>query len=281
MIQLSGSPFQQSDMWPSNGIESMIIRWMKEDPVVYSYSSIDELSFELELRKNILLSAVSMKRSSVQFAVFAKSRCNPRYWNLTDSGGFRLKEGVKPSEAIKDIYVNSSEYAFECAGAMVIIYYHAVLNVIGETSFNQLFPDIYIYSWHSDPDLGIHSTYIPNFLPGDVVYFENPDFDPTTPQWRGENAVVLGDGMFFGHGLGKRTAEQIITALNKRRNTGSNQSAYLSNLVTRPSFDDLMKFSMQSRESFVRKQPYIIIKHNETSISFNRYLSFLYAAYNQ
>ena len=41
--------------------------------------------------------------------------------------------------------------------AKVIIYYHAVLNSIGEYLFNQLFQNLYLYSWHSDPDLGIQS----------------------------------------------------------------------------------------------------------------------------
>ena len=72
-----------------------------------------------------------MNRSNVQFAVFATSRGNPHYWNMTSVGGFRLWPGVKPSDAIQDIYTNSSWYAFECATAMIVIYYHAVLNLIG------------------------------------------------------------------------------------------------------------------------------------------------------
>ncbi|WP_308218774.1 hypothetical protein [Bacillus cereus group sp. BfR-BA-01347] len=65
---------------------------------------------------------------------------------------------------------------------------------------------MYLYSWHFDPDLGLKTIYINHFLPGDVVYFNNPDFHPQTPWWIGENAVVLGDGTYFGHGLGIKTA---------------------------------------------------------------------------
>jgi protein-glutamine gamma-glutamyltransferase len=88
----------------------MIIQRMNEDPTVYSYRSIDGLSFELKLRKNIILSARALNQSNVRFAVFAKSRCNPQYWYLTSTGGFQLRQGVKPSEAIQDIYMNSSQY---------------------------------------------------------------------------------------------------------------------------------------------------------------------------
>ncbi len=275
MIQLSGKPFQQSDMWPSGSIESIIIQQMNEDTVVYSYQSIDELSFELKLRKNIILSARAMNQSNVRFAVFAKSSCNPQYWHLTSTGGFLLLDGVKPSDAIQDIYMNSSQYAFECATAMVIIYYHAVLNLIGESLFNQLFQNIYLYSWHADPDLGLTSNYTDRFLPGDVVYFKNPDFDPQTPQWRGENAVILGDGTYFGHGVGIKTAEQIIHALNRRRKPGTKQSAYLTNVVTRPSFKHLAKLSMSQGVYSNHKYQHIVVQHSESSISFDQYVFYL------
>ena len=119
------------------------------------------------------------------------------------------------------------------------------------------------------------------FLPGDVVYFNNPDFNPETPWWRGENAVVLEDGTYFGHGLGIGTAEQIIQALNKTRKPGSNQSAYLTNLVTRPSFKHLAKFSMLPRGYSTHKIPHVVIHHNESSISYDRYLFYLNKVYNQ
>lgn len=96
-----------------------------------------------------------MNDSNVHFARFKSSRCNPQYWHLSSVGGFLLKRGVKPSDAIQDIYLNSSLYAFECATGMVIIFYYAVLNLIGESLFNQLFQRIYLYSWHADSDLGI------------------------------------------------------------------------------------------------------------------------------
>ena len=275
MIQLSGMPFQQSGMWPSGSIEKMIHQRMIEDTAVYSHQSIGELSFEITLRKNIILSARAMNQSNVQFEVFANSRCNPQYWDLTRIGGFLLHHGVKPSDAIRDIYRNSSQYAFECATAMVIIYYNAILNLIGESLFNQLFQNIYLYSWHADPDLGIKATYRGHFLPGDVVYFENPDFHPQTPYLRGENVVVLEDGTYFGHGLGIKTAEQIIHALNLARRPGANQAAYLTNIVARPSFKHLAKLSMSQPAYSIHKYQHLVAQHNESSIPFDRYVSYL------
>ena len=152
MIEISGSSYQSNDRWPTGSIESTIIRRMNENPTVYTYQSMEELSFELSLRKNIIESAKAMNQSKVKFSLFKNSYSNPKYWELTSVGGFLLRDGVKPSEAIQDIYLNSSLYGFECATAMIIIYYHAVLNVIGESLFNQLFPAIYLYSWHADSE---------------------------------------------------------------------------------------------------------------------------------
>ena len=61
-----------------------------------------------------------------------------------------------------------------------------------------------------------------DFLPGDVVYFKNPDFNPYTPEWKGLNAVVLDDGTYFAHGIGIGTAEQFIHILNQMRKPWSN-----------------------------------------------------------
>ena len=272
MIRISGLPFQQSDMWPSGSIENYIIQQMIADTITYNYQSIGELSFELKLRKNIILSAKTMSQSGVSFERLADSRCNPRYWNLTSSGGFMLKYGLKPSDAIQDIFTNGTKYGFECATAMIIIYYHAVLNVLGETLFNQLFQNIYLYSWHADSDLGIYSTYSTHYLPGDIVYFNNPDFNPQTPYWRGENAVVLGDGTYFGHGLGIKTANQMIQALNQTRKQGSNQTAYLTNIVTKPSFKHLAKLSLsQPGEVFYKHHQYLV-HHDESSIPAARFV---------
>ncbi len=281
MIQVAGMPFQQNGMWPSGSIERIIVQRMHEDSAIYSYQSIDELLFELKLRKNIIVSARAMNEGQARFEIFENSRGNSKYWYLTDAGGFQLRDDVRPSDAIQDIFNNSSLYAFECATAKVIIYYHAVLNSIGEYLFNQLFQNLYLYSWHTDPDLGIQSIHTDYFLPGDVVYFNNPDVNPETSWWRGENAVSLGDGTYFGHGLGIGTVEQIIGALNKTRKPGSNRSAYLTNVVVRPSFKHLAKFSMPSRGYSADKISHVVIHHNKSSISCNRYLFYLNQVYNQ
>lgn len=272
MIQISGSSYQENDSWPTGSIESTIIRWMNGNSTVYAYQSMDELSFELTLRKNIIVSAKAMNKSKVRFTLFRNSRCNPAYWQLTSVGGFLLRDGVKPSDAIQDIYLSSSRYGFECATAMMIIYYHAVLNVLGESLFNQLFQDIYLYSWHADAELGVRPYETYDLIPGDVAYFINPDFNPQNPQWKGENAVVLEDGKCFGHGIGIQTGEKIILELNKKRKPGSNQSAYLSTVVTRPSFKQLFNISNGQGDDSIPRYQHPVNHHDKSSIPLYQYL---------
>jgi len=281
MIQVFGMNILPSQLWPAGSTESEIIKEMQEDPNIYYYGSIDELAFELKLRKNIISSAIAMNQSEAKFELFSTSRCNPEYWNLTRTGGFQLRPDVLPSDAIEDIYKNSSLYGFECATAKMIIYYHAVLKSIPKQLFNRLFQNIYLYSWHADSDLGIVSRDIDHYLPGDVVYFNNPDFDPEKHWWRGENAVVLDDGTFFGHGLGIRTAEDIIEHLNSMRKPGSTISAYRTNSITRPSFRYLFQFSLPMRGTLPYKIYFPVIHHNQTSISCGQYLYYLNEYYKQ
>ncbi len=56
-----------------------------------------------------------------------------------------------------------------------------------------------------------------DYLPGDCVYLKNPDHDLATPEWQGENAILLGNNLFYGHGIGITTAQGIIDELNSNR----------------------------------------------------------------
>ena len=75
-----------------------------------------------------------------------------------------------------------------------------------------------------------------DYLPGDCRYFNNPDVDPLTPEWQGQNAIDLSGGMYYGHGIGIKTADKIIEILNHNRIQDSTTSAYLMDMATRPGF---------------------------------------------
>jgi protein-glutamine gamma-glutamyltransferase len=244
MIQIAGNPFQKPDVWEFASVEGDIINRMQEAKIIYSYQNLDELWFELELRKNIINSAKEMRNGKAKFNIFKKARGNPQYWQLNEVGVFQLRLGAKPADAIRDIFVNSSFYTFECATAIVMIYYYALLKIIGDTPFNTIFQHLFLYSWHVAPNYKIHTFYGQHLVPGDVVYFDNPDVDPIKYWWRGQNVIDMGDGTFYGHGFGIRSKEEMIKLLNEKRKPGSKQSAYLSNLITRPSFRELARLRL-------------------------------------
>jgi len=245
MIVISGSTFDVSKIigdYPEKSIERQLLITMSESAENYRYDSLEQLQFELGLRREIVDTAWALYESGLNFAVFYQTKCNPAYWIRTGNGGFRLKNGVKPSDAIRDIFSNGHEYATECATAMLIVYYGALLNVFPEETFNKLFPSIYLMNFHGiDPLLGAVGTpkKVTDLLLGDRGYFKNPDVDPKTPQWQGENVIVLPDGLFYGHGIGIANAEKIIHALNLNRSPGASRSAYLIDAAARPDFKNL------------------------------------------
>jgi protein-glutamine gamma-glutamyltransferase len=156
---------------------------------------------------------------------------------------------VPPSVAVADIYENGHLYAFECAGAIIILLYKAVLDAIGPAAFDRHFQNLFLRDWQYDRDMRLITTYNLNEVyHGDVLYFKNPDHDPRTPEWQGENVVVLDDNLYFGHGIGIGTGQEIIDQLNRARRPFSMVSAYLDNLVLTPDFEAIRLLAYRDDE---------------------------------
>jgi len=245
MILIENKPVEAdtiSNQYPENSIERDIINKISLSNEKYKYDTLNQLKFELRLRKEIVNAAKALNKSSFSFEVFRKSKCNPAYWERTDEGGFILKDGVKPSDAINDIFIHGSKYASECATALVIVYYKALLNIFGEELFNEVFPKIQLMNWsYIDENLKeigiIRKAAEP--LSGDRRYFANPDVNPLTPEWQGENVIDLDNQLYYGHGIGIHNADTIIHALNKYRKKDADESAYLMDSVAYPNFKKL------------------------------------------
>jgi protein-glutamine gamma-glutamyltransferase len=248
VISVSGmSAIDPAIFW---GLERTIFMRKHNSPVVFNYESLPQLRFEMMLRAKTVEAAFDLARSGVVFAVFEKSRCNPWFWNLNEKGGFELRRGIRPSDAIRDIFVSGHMYAFECATAIVIVLYKAVLDSIGEYRFDRYFADLLLYAWYYDKDLRlITKDPAPDSYPGDVLYFENPDVNPLTPEWQGENVVKIDDHLFFGHGIGVTGAHGIIAGLNRHRVPWSTRSAFLTDQVTYPDYKYIHRLSESGIDS--------------------------------
>lgn len=231
---------------PQGTVERTVLNQLASAGEKLDYDSQEQLLFELHVRSQTVAAAIELDRSGMDFAIFRKSRCNPNFWDRTAEGGFRLKSGAKPDEAILDIFQNGRKYATECATAMVIVYYRALLAVWGAESFNRIFPKIELMNWHHlDPllrEIGLMKKY-PFYPPGDRRYFANPDVDPLTPEWQGENVIDLNGKMYYGHGVGIHDADFIIRSLNENRIENADESAYLMDSAGRPNYKNLFRVS--------------------------------------
>ena len=246
MILISGAPFSISEIvrdYSESSVERQLLNQMSKSAEVSRYDTLKQLKFELALRREIVNAAAELNDSGMEFAVFHKSECNPDYWDRASDGGFLLKSGVKPRDAIRDIFTNGQQYATECATAMVIVYYGALTKVFPEETFNILFRSIYLMNWRRlDPLLSEVGTpkSVTDILPGDRCYFRNPEVNPKVPELQGENVIVLPNGLYYGHGVGITNAEQIIRMLNANRIKDATQSAYfIEDSAARPNFERL------------------------------------------
>lgn len=247
MILIGGNPPSMDSLYaqfPARSVERLVIDAMWDSEETYAYSSLEEFLFELRFRKETVNAARELNRSRLSFATFHNSKANPKYWDRTPNGGFRMKSGVKPSQAITDIFVNGRLYATECATAIPIVYYKAALNVFGAEKFDKTFDNLYLMNWQLFDRLmmAIGTPYkVKDILIGDRAYFRNPDVSPQTPELQGENVIVLPDGLYYGHGMGISDASRIIAVLNANRKRNATRSAYLMDSASRPDYKRLFR----------------------------------------
>lgn len=244
MIVIAGNTVQPESIgeFAPGSIEGIILNALASSSSKNAYDSADQLKFELTMRREIIEASKQLYRSGLGFEIFRETRCNPDYWKRTAEGGFLLKDGIRPSQAIMDIYKNSSKYGTECATAMMIVYYKALLTIYGEDLFDRTFPKIELMNWHHIDRLLQEVGYISKrdvYLPGDRRYFANPDVDPLTPEWQGENVIDLSGGKYYGHGIGIHDAEAIVRALNENRSEDADESAHLLDSAGSPNFKRL------------------------------------------
>lgn len=246
MIQIAEAPVELQQIesgYAQNSMEQALLREMTASRNDFTYDSEEELKFELALRTATVDAAKALDHSGMAFAVFRKSRCNADYWDRTDDGGFVLKSDASPSDGIRDIFQNGSKYATECATAILIVFYKAMLAVFSDTLFNKTFHEIELMNWHHvDPlfrSVAI-MTHTGNFLPGDRRYFMNPDVNPIEPEWQGENVIMLDTDSYYGHGIGIQNEAAMIEELNRNRVKDAEESAYLMKRAGRPNYRKLL-----------------------------------------
>lgn len=225
-------------------IQKNIATQMQNSETNYYYKSVDILNFELNMREKIINNSKNLNNSKFSFAIFRKVRVNEDFWIKTKNGGMKSKEDISTYDAIRDILENSSKYATECATAMIIVYYLALTEIYTKDKFDELFSGITLMNWHYIHPLLREVGQINrrnDYFLGDRRYFDNPDVNPQTPYWQGENVIMIDDNLFYGHGIGMKNSEAIIKHLNNNRIKNSEVSAFLMDNCGRPDFEKLYK----------------------------------------
>lgn len=247
MIMVNGRPADTEKLalgYDPRGIERKCLSTMSKSSHTYSFTSTNELDFLLRMRAETVHYSDRLYRSGLNFAVFRNAFCNEKYWSLSRDGGWELKRDASASEATQDIYSRGRKYGTECATAMQIIYYGALDEITDKDSFDRQFRGIRLMNWHDiSPALQETGRMVPvkDYFPGDRRYFANPDVDPRHPEWQGENVIDMGDGTYYGHGVGRLTADKILANLNASRRPGATKKAYLMDKVGLPDFNKLFR----------------------------------------
>ncbi|MBO0996198.1 protein-glutamine gamma-glutamyltransferase [Bacillus sp. SD075] len=175
--------------------------------------------------------AFALDKSDAEFSTLEESECNIQYWRLSKDGTFTLQPGILPHAALVDIFINGRLYAFECGTAIVVTFLKAILDLIGPRNFDYLFSDLFLYDWRPPRNMALLVHKGRDYSPGDCVYFKNPDHDEATPEWQGENAILLGRNLFYGHGIGITSSQGIIDELNSNRKPNATISAFLTDHI--------------------------------------------------
>ncbi len=120
---------------------------------------------------------------------------------------------------------------------MQIVYFITLIEIFPEHVFNSMFPTIILMNLHDIARELRETGYVQQatgFIPSGRLYFGKPDVDPKTPEWQGENVIDLGNGPYYGHGIGIHVADGFKSALNENRRAGAGKTAYLMDSAGRP-----------------------------------------------
>ncbi len=208
-----------------------------------------KLADETKVAKAIVDASYKLSQSSIGFELIKNHRANPDFWDVGAGGVLTPKAGVNPSDAVADILNNSSKYGFECATGLVVVYYEAALDLLGPKDFDRVMKDLRIGPWVMEGDLDTHygtskpnpsgSTYdeLPKdhaVVPGAYYYFKNWDVTPDAKArgWQGENVIYLGEGKYYGHGIGLGEADMFVSKLASEMEAGGKTPSLL-NLTAR------------------------------------------------
>ncbi len=184
-------------------------------------------------RRAVVSSAIALARSAPGFQSVGTQ---------LGAGWAKSRSRKRPAEAVRGIFANALNYSFDCGPPIMLIYYGAVLQAVGERLFNQIFsgPDFFHFpNPHRELHQLFRSKLTMRLIPGYHYYFNNPDY--IDPAFRGENAIYLGrwggQPVFYAHGIDGRygrslaTEEEILRKLRAAQAPGARRRPFRDRLA--------------------------------------------------
>ncbi|MFO0729021.1 MAG: hypothetical protein U1E65_34900 [Myxococcota bacterium] len=224
----------QNKLVDTNGdgkVDAGDVVFTKTDAGVTVAKVTQAVADQARVSKGMIDAAEKMHGAGISFQLIKNHKANPDFWTVESySGTLTLKPGVKPSDALNDMIAHGDKYGFECATGLVATYYQAMLDILGPKDFDRIATDLRIGPWDMEDDLsrlmiethpdGGYNSEVSlkdqgKLLPGGYYYFRNWDVtdEARARGWQGENVIYLGEGKFYGHGIGMGPGSDFVTKL--------------------------------------------------------------------
>lgn len=135
-------PYITNEYEPFAAEKQQILSIMAGNQEIYSFRTSDELSFDLNLRVNIITSALELFQSGFQFRTFQQSFAT---LNIGKNVSWRIRAPSKhtPFHCHTRYFQNGKLYGTECATAMIIIftklYYHCMRKKLSTVSLQTFY----------------------------------------------------------------------------------------------------------------------------------------------
>lgn len=105
----------------------------------------------------VVSACLEMHQAHHEFAIAPRQKFSSEFWRrdgqLSHFATFHLKPGAKASAAMNDVFLHPDAYRFECATALVLVYYRAIQKLIGDADFDRIMGDLKIGPWEFEADL--------------------------------------------------------------------------------------------------------------------------------
>ena len=185
-----------------------IVLSMAVSPVIFDFSSLNELEANLRMRINLVPLA---RRTELNFDTSGLSRPEA-YWSYVEGSGFILKEGASLVDGIERALcpdISGEHFSFSCQRATEYLMLHSLAIELSLTNPKKL-KEIEL-QWRKTAlvgddflnafllEIGSSATPFPMrcYVPGDRIWFKNPDdFSSNVKGYEGSWVIYMGGGQF-------------------------------------------------------------------------------------